>query len=330
MPDGPGFQTRIGIGLESTWKTGVAPTELISFKSEGMKKEIARIQNAILDGKASRLADDAGINNYGGPIPCELTYQDLDMMFALFFGANATVSDDGTYYTRRFTYVDKLAKSGTIVIDKIVTGWNWLGSKISKFELSGSASDGTIDVTFDVLSGLLQKSTNYQATVQGLSLSGAPKLTFDDLTFRIGDQADDLAAGDDIKPTSISISADRKPSPDHVNDRDPLEASEEDRPEFTMKFGLPKYEDDTFPDFGDADTKLQATIDFVSGSYQYLFEFPELKITSPPPINISGAGKIPVEVELMGFRNSSTVIMTSITDPVRVTTINKRSALPLG
>jgi len=330
MPDGPGFQTRIGIGLEGTWKTAVAPTELISFKSEGMKKEIARIQNAILDGKASRLADDAGINNYGGPIPCELTYQDLDMMFALFFGANAAVSDDGIYYTRRFSYVDKVAKSGTIVIDKIVTGWNFLGSKISKFELSSSASDGTVDVTFEVISGILQRATAYQATVQGLSLSGAPKVTFDDLTLRIGDQVDALGSGDDIKPTSISISGDRKLTVDHVNDRDPLEATEDDRPEFTFKFGLDRYKDDTFPDFGDADTKLQTTIDFVSGPYQYLFEIPELKITSPPPINVSGAGKIPVEVEAMAYRNSSTVIMTDITDAIRTTTINKRSALPLG
>jgi len=181
-----------------------------------------------------------------------------------------------------------------------------------------------------VISGILQRATAYQATVQGLSLSGAPKVTFDDLTLRIGDQVDALGSGDDIKPTSISISGDRKLTVDHVNDRDPLEATEDDRPEFTFKFGLDRYKDDTFPDFGDADTKLQTTIDFVSGPYQYLFEIPELKITSPPPINVSGAGKIPVEVEAMAYRNSSTVIMTDITDAIRTTTINKRSALPLG
>lgn len=326
-----GFQTRIGVGLESTWKTGVAPTEIISFKTEGMKKEIARIQNMILDGKASRLADNPGINNYNGPIPCELTYQDLDMLFALFMGANTVVSDDGTYYTRTLSYLDKSVKSATIVVDKILKGWDFLGSKINKFELSTSASDGSVDVTFEVISGVLQRSTTYQATVQGFSLTGAPKVMFDDLTLRIGDQADALGSGDDVKPTSLSISGDRKLSVSHVNDRDPLEAMEDDdRPEFTFKFGLDRYEDDTFPDFGDADTKLQATVDFVSGSYQFLFEIPEFKITSPPPINVSGAGKIPVEVEAVAYRNSSTVIMTSITDPLRITTINKRSALPLG
>jgi hypothetical protein len=296
MPTARGFQGVAGIVKEVTLGTVVAVTTKLPLISESLSDQFAHIQNAALTGSATRGRAIQGARSAGGQLVCYWNYDVRQPLLEQFFGTWTDGDPDEDYYTMDAT-ID--GKGLTIAIEKTVSVHEFAGVKVGAFTLSGSPSDG-VRWTADVFaqSRSLTSVTNTTAVLAALAEAGDP-MQFHDLTLRIGDQANDLASGDDVEMENFSLAIGRNMIQKQVNSTTLLEARENGFQDGTLTVQLPLYDSDQFLTWHASHTPLQASLIATFGTFTKYVNLPNILVTSANPV-LSGP-------ELVGYTVSFSV-----------------------
>ena len=317
MATGQGFAGICGLSSEATYRTALAPDELCPFISEGFSKEFERIAQDYMIGKAGASVDDQAPGQVvGAPLSVPIVYDTItgaifgvDLLFGLALGSGAYASNRSEY-----SFTAQIDESATISFDKQVSVHEVVSAKVATMEITGS-SGGDLRANFTFNAHNLRVTGDAGIVVVVGDLTGlAPtvqpeKALFSDLTVRIADDANALAAGDKIKINNFTLSLNNNLSdptfstPENSGHTDSSLSEEYERNGFrevTLSIELPRYEADTFLTHLKNDEKLTADIVATDGSDEFSILIPTLKVTDWKG-NIDGPDLMPVTVEFMLF-----------------------------
>jgi len=342
MSLGQGFSGIVGAAKASgTWDspTQAAATDLVPFESESFEVAFERIRGEILRGEAGRRADDQGPKKIGGSLPVILQYDQVvgsqafgtDLLLAAALGA---CSYSGGVNT--MTLADDITTLLTVAVHKGVSAWEFQTGKITGFRLRGAKGEplkGEFELVFKDYTR--SSSDNTPASLQTLrdnfAAKGPRNLTFDQVTFRLGDLADALAAGDalDIESFELAVNHNLRVDDFAAGSNLALEPLRDGFREVTLSFELSRYDADTLIGFYENDTELQCDITVTDGTNSLAVYLTTLKITGfGAPVE--GAGLIRQRVDCACYRKSSSnTYMTDSSEELYIKAANDRTASPI-
>lgn len=259
-----GFESIMGIAPETTPGTPVVVTQKIPYISESIKSQNNHVQDNSLCGPAARPASQQGTLIAEGGFEFHLRYQLAQEILQHFFGS--FLVDTPSVGTNTYSLDPSIdGDAVTLAIEKTVAVWEHTGYKASELTITGSPTDGIrIEVDGFAVDTDYASVINTSAVLSALPAPGDFML-FQDMTLRIGDQVDALAAADEFSISDFSLSINRQLSPTEVNSFNRLEALENNFRETTLEITIPRYEVQTFIDFHTNHTQLQATLSFTDG-----------------------------------------------------------------
>lgn len=264
-PVAHGYESQMGIGLETTPGTPVVVTQKIPFRAEDIKAQYNHILDNSLCGPAARPRSQRGTLIAEGGFEFHLRYQLAQLILQHFFGSflvDTPVVGTNTYSLDPSIDGDAV----TLAIEKTVAVWEHTGFKASELTISGSPTDGIIvEVDGFAVNTNYASVINTSAVLDGLAVPGDFSL-FQDVRLRIGDHVDALAVADEIAISSFEININRNLAPTEVNSDNRLEALENGFRETTFEITIPRYCAQTFIDFHNNHTPLQAELLITDGS----------------------------------------------------------------
>jgi len=265
MATSHGFESIMGIGVESTAGTPVVVTEKVPYRSESIKAQFNHIQDNSLCGPAARPKSQQGTKIVEGGFDLHMRYTEAQLLLQHFFGTYSVDTPSVGIHTYSLDpSIDGDAL--TVAIEKTVAVWETAGYKVSELTISGSPADGIlVEVSGFGVDVDYASAINTSVVLSALAVPGDFML-FQDMTLRIGDQVDALTSGDDLDISSFSITINRALEPTEVNSQNRLEALENDFRETTLEITIPRYSAQTFIDFHDSHTALQASLVFDDGT----------------------------------------------------------------
>ena len=316
-----GVVSRCALGVESSFATAVAVTEIIPFTSESINKAIQQLESQYLDGNVGRRGLKNSVVSVLGTLECELVWDDdtgdpigLERILRGVLGASARDSGNSLNQYKTAAAIDDIY---TICFNKAVSNWEIVSAKFNTLTLAGeSGGKGTLST--DIIGYNLLRTgdagiTNAIAAVTGLSNTDQPEnLVFDDMVFRIADQANAIASGDQYKIDTFEVVVNNNLSePEfstiasgHTNSLLTLEPVRNGQREVNLAITLPRYDSDQLFTWLNAGTALQADLKFTSGSYEYNVLLPNIKIMGDPTANIGGAELVKPTFNIMALRNA--------------------------
>lgn len=323
MATGIGLTSRCAIGVESTWGTGIAVSELIPFSSESINKTITQLESLYLDGYAGRRRITNSTVKVAGTLAAELIWDEITTgiigVERLIKGALGSAARDAGNSLNKYYCDEALDESYTLAFNKQVSVWEAQGTKISKLTISGKAGDKVL-ISADIMSRNLYRTgdagiVNASAAITGISPAVIPiNVMFDDLVIRVADQANALATGDRFAIDSFELVVDNRPSehtfssPD-ATVTDALYTHEFLRDNFRLvelSISLPRYTTDQFFTWLNSETALMADLKFASGSYQFNILLPNIKMKGDPAANIGGPTLVAPKYNFACLRNGGT------------------------
>ena len=300
MADALGVLSRMGIVTRSAWTDAFATvTSMVPFLSEGLTSKFTLMQNDTLQGYGARLPGDQGVEWIQGPTEHHFNYNSLDMFLAAVMGVDTagtiTIADEVTnkYYAFEF---EKGAKR-----------YRFCACKGGKFTISGE-KDKYIKLAVDWYARIFDMvDTAFPTLAQPTNVL----VPFDDLVFRLGDQADALTGSDVFGIESFEIVFDRAYKTDdyqtHASTpRQPLEPIAGDWRVCELSIKLPRYAANTIAGWKDANTPLQADLMFTGpATYTKKFELPELRVSDGFNMSIGGPAPLTIDGKFTGYRSSA-------------------------
>ena len=304
-----GFKSKFGLydGYSAWNDSWTAVDEMLPFNDESVNQAIDFIENNVLEGKASRRAPDQGFIKVGGAINGDFDYNNFGSIIKAAMGAEA----GGVY-----TFSDALDNIIGVEFEKTQSRWRTM-AKINELTIEGQKNEGV-----KISIGLVGKQITRSATAfPALSISSQSRVLFSQLTYRIGNQDDALAGGDELEISSFRIHINNNLADDHGTNaqRTILEANRNGFRTVEFEIGFDRYASDAMFDWFDAGTKLQSDLTFTDGSATWLIEIPEIIINGEPGAPIGGPEIIAESVPMSCYRNTSNTPMTAIDDEVRMT-----------
>ena len=143
-----GIATQLGIGVEATYGTGVAPSIFLPIVSEALTNKISPAESkAIIAGRmvldSSQWAP--GNKKVGGSVGLELTSSGLELVLEHMFGT-VVKTGTGSAVTRTFTPGFLAGKSlsvqvGRPAIDGTINNFTYTGSKVDSWALAGKSGE---------------------------------------------------------------------------------------------------------------------------------------------------------------------------------------------
>jgi len=335
MAIGQGAASRAALGVESTWGTGVAFTELIPFTSESISKVIQMLETEYLDGSAGRRSLLSSLIEALGDLSGEMVFDEISGgiigIERLLRGSMGASAWDATNSLSQYTLNSTIDDSYTIGFNKQVSAWEVQGAKFKTLNLSGEAG-GIIKFAVGCIAEDLYRTgdagiINAIAAITGISPSNSPTpIAFDDLVFRIGDQANALASGDQYAINNFSLTLDNKLTDptyasvdsSHTNSKQTLEPIRNGLREVGFQIQIPRYTSDQFATWQNAHTPLQADFIVTNGGYELNIFIPNLYISNLGA-PIAGAEVIALDVEFMAIRNAGANTYMTLTDATAIT-----------
>jgi hypothetical protein len=323
MPTGQGTLSRCALGVESTWGAGVAVTELIPFTSESIARTIAQLQSEYIDGYAGRRRMYNSIVSPAGGLEFEMIWDEITGgiigLERLIKGSMGASARDGSNNLNKYYFAEDIAASYTIAFNKLVSVWEAQGCKINALIISGEAGQklkGSVEI---LARNLLRTGdagiVNAAAAITGISPTIVPQnVMFDDVVFRLGDQADALASGDRLKISSFNLGLGNKLS-DHehasvdatnVDSSLSMEFLRSGFRDVKLSITIPRYISDQILTWLNSKTALQADLKITSGSYQFNILLPNIKVAGDPAIPISGPELVKAAFNFVALRNAGT------------------------
>lgn len=304
MADALGTLSKMGLsnGLAS-WDTAyAAATSIIPFVNETLTSKFDLLENDSLQGYGARLPGDQGVEWLTGATEHQLNYNASDILIAAVMGLNTagviTISD---------SIADFVYKYYAIEFEKQVKRYRFWACKANKFTISGEKDKYCRLVVDWYAKNFDMVDTAFPTLAQPTNVL----VPFDDLVFRLADQANALSAGDVMGIESFEIVLDRSYKTDDYESsattpRQPLEPIQGGWRVCELTIKLPRYAANTIAAWKDANTPLQADLIFTGPStYTKKIEFPDLRISSGFDQNIGGPGPLTVEGKFTAYRSAA-------------------------
>lgn len=311
MSTGLGFLSKCGIKTGIAWDDAWAAVDtMIPFSDESIIKTIQRVDSIALEGKAGKRVGKQGLIEVAGALNGDLDYYNWGGILEAALGTDTA----GVY-----TFADSNTKIIRMEFEKSVSRWRIKSAKVNKMTISGNKGE-SLKIALDIIGmGHSRSATAFPS----LSLSNYSQVMFSDSNgyIRIGNQDDALDAGDNIGLESFSLEITNNfKTDDYTNEgQNLLDPLRNDFREVMFNFKIPRYSADTFQDWKDGGTLLQAALYFTDGTKTFLIEIPEFKIHEGFNANIGGGNILTQEGGNPCYRNSSNTPMTAITDEARIT-----------
>jgi len=353
---GLGTRSIMGCRLEATWGASIAPTNRLLMMSEGIEFNYDHVLHEYLHGSAGMLGMQKVFNQPGGTLELEMAYDRLDTTFvgsdlplALAMGVATYVGGSGS---NQYTFQDALAQFATFAWNKQDTSdpWELMGGMINSMTISGAAGE-SLKMSLDIMGHKLTIGSGATTTVANLDALNAdlpPLILFKHLVFRVGNQANILAAGDsaDISSFSITVNNNLSDSQQTTTDNSanfdinqPIQPVRNGKREVTLEITMPRYSAETLFDFATAETALQATLEATdpdSPNSEWDVIFPNMKIETPSA-NVGGPEAIEQTFTFRCFKQNAgqtykplfTDTSTEADSEVNFETDNERTVSPL-
>lgn len=288
MADALGFLGKMGMAAAATWDTAYSATGMavIPITNESITANWERIKDQALIGSGGQLPSDQGVFGAPGSTKHPLDYNNFLSLFEAVLGAEA----GGVV-----TIEDRLDIFKWIEFEKSVSRHRFGAAVAKKIVISGTQKGQvTVDVEWAC------KSFDNNAAVFPAGATGPSTMTkvrFQDLVFRIGDQANALTSGDAMEPSEFEISFDRNMKDDDyvaraANAQLPIQPVEGGFRACGFKVKLPRYASDTLVDWKKNDTALQADFIFTRGAESITIEHPEVRVSEGFNANIESAAPL--------------------------------------
>ena len=286
--DALGFLGKMGMAPTATWDTAYSATSMavIPIKNESITPNWERIRDEALIGSGGQLPSDQGVFGAPGSTKHPLDYNNFLALFEAVLGAEA----GGVV-----TVEDRLDIFKWLEFEKTVSRHRFGAAVAKKIVISGTQK-GQVEV--DVEWATKSFDNNIAIFPAGATAPLAMnKVRLQDLIFRIGDQANALAAGDRMEISEFEISFDRNMTDDDyvaraVSAQLPIQPVEGGFRACGFKVKLPRYAADTLVDWKAADTALQADFVFTRGGESITIEHPEVRVSEGFNANIESAAPL--------------------------------------
>lgn len=321
MSIGQGHASRCALGVESTFGTAVAVTELIPFTSESVNKLIALIESEYLDGSPARKNLQNGPISIQGDLSGEMVYDEISGgiigIERLIRGVMGNSARDAANSLNQYFFANEVDDHYTLAFNKQVSAWESQSIKFGSLEISGNIGEKVLFTVGNMIAHDLKRTgdagiINAIAAITGISPSNIPSnLILSDNVFRIGDTANALASGDQYCIDGFTFSINNNLTEptfatECTNNSDPdttLEPVRNGFREVTLQIRLPRYESDQFFTWQNSGTALQADFKFTLGSYEFNILIPYLKVEAPSAV-IGGPELIKPEINFISLRNA--------------------------
>lgn len=331
MATGIGYKGIMGVGKQTAYSTAVAVTDKIPFNSENLKITKVMIDQNFLMGKAGVLTQQNVFNPGGGTIETMVPYTVLDsakyisadllMCAALGRGEFAATSS-----TSELTPEDDLDMSLTIATSKgedTSDPWESVGAMVKSMTLSCAAGE-YLKASFELAIAklLIASTTNDVSDLEDLPTSAVTLANFSHLEFLIGDHSGALGAANAVGISSFELTFNNAMTEDQQTTKDhgtshtlttqPIQPVRNGFRDVTLKVEIPRFSSQTFMNWKNSNTPLQATATFTSGSDYIRILFPHLIIQEDEiPISDAGALKQVVTMKCLAWVETSDIQFTS-------------------
>lgn len=306
MADASGILTKMGIATRTGWDDAFAQpvAAAVPFLSEGLTAAYERIQNETLEGMGGKRASEQGNQTINGNTEHHLNYNSLDMFAGYAMGNDTagTILITDTLYQLFFSFEFEKIAARHRFWPVIATGFTVSGEK-----------GGNIKLT---MNWAARRFESVQTAAAMTALVTNVIVKFDQLRFRLGNQVDALAAGDELGLESFEISFDRNSKVDDYESsstaadvKQPLEPLENGFRGCGFKIKLPRTDSTVgalFDGWKAADTALQGEFYFDGPStYTKTIQFPNIRLTEGFDTPIGGGSVLTLEGGFEAYRSES-------------------------
>ncbi len=353
---GAGYPLICGSVIEAAspgWGTAATITNRIPVNKETLTEAIKMIEDMSLRGLAGQDALDLGEIGVTGEIETDLRYTlksgnffcGSDLWLAAAMGGSPLINAS---YVSTLLHTESPTRPVTIVFDKKVSYWEFVSCMFKGFKISGKVGE-ELKVSFPVVCHRLLRTgtTNGATQFTNLAANGGKRVLFPDLTFRIGDAANALAAGDALGINEFTLDFNSNLSdpeystPDYATtvgagthgdnatthaQRLTLQPARNGKRTVMLDFTLPRYQSDALSAWCEAGTELQvdikSSIDSAARTFSILCPRVKLEKVDAP---VDSPAMFPVKVKARLLYNGGTSSATLHNDYMTnsVTTTNK-------
>lgn len=211
---------------------------------------------------------------------------------------------------------------GTLVLDKIVSVWEYPSVKINSITIT-SAAGGIMEISFNIFASNLNRNqfggVNNRSTIATITVPVERQFVlFDHLTVWMNSNGGaDFTDADLVYPTSFSISFNNQMNGTIVTTRygrEIDEAVEDGFFEVTGTIEFPKYEEEKFVDASENKTLQKIKAEWVGPIVpgastvpaRLTMYLPEVQVATASP-NAGGPGLIPLSADFTAARNAAGV-----------------------
>lgn len=351
MPTGQGFNSKCGLGKESTWGTAVTIDTIVTFVDESFERAVQMLRNEYLDETVTWKSQRESAVTISNDMTLEAVYDEIagDIIGVddFFLGALGSATYTNPTFGNQFTPSATISESFTIAFQKQVSVWEINGGKVGQLEITGSAGS-TVRMTASVMGKNLLRTgdagiSNATSDFDALANTTEPSLVaFDDLVFRMAIHGAALDSDDQLNITDFTITINNNltdatfTTPLSGEDATlTLEPIRNGKREVTFNITFPRYTADTFLGYLNNQTALQADFKFTSpvGGKEINIYLPNIRVdTGNAPI--SGPEVFPLTITGVALFNGTTNTdmtfgdTTAITTEIGIETINARTAIP--
>lgn len=332
---GAGYKSLAGIGLESlsgTYPTLVAPTIKIPIVNESVNQIVEFLEDNALHGKRGYESPTIIGKKTSGAIRIQASYRTSEFLIFAALGGADVKGGGAAPYSHNISIGDDILRYFSLIIEKDVNVWNIAGAKITKLTLVSSREGVYWDM--ELIASVITRADTHRAALVALSYDESNVRMFHhQLAFQFADCDNALDANDKIKCSEFSLEIDNKLIGD---DQDCISGIYIDNPrrggkaEVSLSLTVPRYVDDSFVDWKDAGTKLQAIIDYTGGTlgegtFGCKIEIPTIYLKALP-LPVADDSKIPQNITASCYRNDGNTHISTVAEEFEITLKNSNAA----
>lgn len=345
-----GHDAEVAVGLQADYYTAATLDEMIPIISENLVQDWIFQDDLTLRGRGGMAKPSRHGKNVGGSFKTYGVFDEISDVMGielLLYSLFGTVSGVNPGNTHRYTPTDVLAKFLTLGVNKQEELHEFVSLKMDSMNFIAE-QDGNVEIDWSCAFWDRFRTgdggiTNSMATITAMSPKNVTRLSWQDMTFRIGDTADALSSSDAIQTSRVSVAFENslgtgvhasKDGSNHTDSKLIIEPKPVGHKTCALEFTVPRYDSTTIMGWYDNFTDLQVDVKFATGSYKFSMFMPMVKIMGMPVV-VEGPGTQEVTVTcgcyvndgdhtVMKYENGS----TNVTDLFSIETLSGRAAVP--
>jgi hypothetical protein len=286
-----GFNTKAVIVPEAMYGTlAESGQQALPIISETLTKNYVYMQNEVkVAGGASRLPSQLGNQTAGGTVTCEWDYDNCSELLTAAIGSLAL----GV-----FTPTEDLDDKYSIILDKELKRHQFLGGMCQEMRIRGGAGINNGKTLLET-DWIFRSMTESDTAILADTLTASGKIKHSNLTFRIGNGTDALAAGDALPLVEYTFRVRNNLSVIYAsgNSGSIIQPVRQSMREVTLEITLPYYSSDdettAIKTAAAAHSLLQADFTWSDGTDTMLLQIGEMYLGDYPNQNIESHDMLP-------------------------------------